>query len=63
MPTMVGREFENTQDWDKSKRNVGAGRHLVVFSLYTLGTRLCKIQNAPLLAISQPVAWSWVTSQ
>ena len=63
MLTMMGREFENTQDWDKSKRHVGAGRHLVVLSLYTLGTRLYKIQKAPLQAVSQSVAWSWVTSQ
>ena len=52
MLTMMGRELENTQDWDKSKRNFGAGRHPVVLSLYTLGTRLYKIQKAPLLAIS-----------
>lgn len=46
MLTMAGKYLENTKDWDKSKRNVRAGRHLVVLSLYTLGTRLYKIQKS-----------------
>lgn len=35
MLTMMGRELENTQDWDKRKTNVRAGRHLVEFYHYT----------------------------